>query len=288
MKKVFLVLIVVSMVLCACTTAGQKLPQNVGKPIENESAPAGSSGTVTTQSTGTPSTQGSQPATQTSVPTTSVPATSSPATSAPATSGSTPPVTTAPHTHQYTATVTQKATCEDLGVKTYTCSCSASYREAIPATGHSWGQWIETKIATAAEMGEEVRTCNNCDEVQNHRTSKIAFEGVDYFYNPDNNIIQSGQVAVRPRCVFWSGGKLYVQAFLINGTGSTAVVNKVALLTISNPSVTLAQAGNFSNSGAVLAPNQHSLIHLVFNANEVANYGASLASLHFEWSLDLG
>lgn len=301
MKRVFIVLIVVSMLLCACTTAGQKLPQNVGKPIENESTPTGSSGTLptnstgapATESTGAPATQGTQPATQTSAPTTTVPATTGattppvtnpPATNPPATN---PPATGTQHTHQYTEKITQPATCDDLGVKTFTCSCSASYREPIPATGHSWGQWIETKIATAAEMGEQVRTCNNCDEVQSQRTSKMSFDG-SYFYNRDNHTPQAGEVAVKPRCVFWNGGNLYVEAYLINGTNSTVRVNKISWLRISNASVNLAYAENFSNSGAILAPGAYSTVYLRYGTDQVANYGAGLETLSFSWGLDLG
>ncbi|MBQ6890959.1 MAG: hypothetical protein IJN53_08100, partial [Oscillospiraceae bacterium] len=41
------------------------------------------------------------------------------------------------HTHSYSESVTTAATCDKAGVKTFTCSCGASYTEAIPALGHS-------------------------------------------------------------------------------------------------------------------------------------------------------
>ncbi|MBQ6890047.1 MAG: hypothetical protein IJN53_03405, partial [Oscillospiraceae bacterium] len=41
------------------------------------------------------------------------------------------------HTHSYSEKVTTAATCDKAGVKTFTCSCGASYTEAIPALGHS-------------------------------------------------------------------------------------------------------------------------------------------------------
>lgn len=34
----------------------------------------------------------------------------------------------------------------------------------IPALGHSWGEWTETKAATETTPGEETRTCSRCDE----------------------------------------------------------------------------------------------------------------------------
>lgn len=42
------------------------------------------------------------------------------------------------HTHSYSSEVTTAPTCTRSGVRTYTCSCGASYTEAIPATGHAW------------------------------------------------------------------------------------------------------------------------------------------------------
>ena len=40
------------------------------------------------------------------------------------------------HVHSYTATTTTAATCGDEGLMTYTCDCSHTYTEVIPATGN--------------------------------------------------------------------------------------------------------------------------------------------------------
>lgn len=53
------------------------------------------------------------------------------------------------HTHKYTADVTSAATCTTAGVRTYTCSCGASYTESIPATGHNYVDGICTACAEA-------------------------------------------------------------------------------------------------------------------------------------------
>lgn len=51
-----------------------------------------------------------------------------------------------PHTHKYTSKVTKNATCTSKGVKTYKCSCGASYTKPIPATGaHKWVNHTATK-----------------------------------------------------------------------------------------------------------------------------------------------
>ncbi|MBR5616939.1 MAG: discoidin domain-containing protein [Oscillospiraceae bacterium] len=59
------------------------------------------------------------------------------------------------------------AKCEVAGkTAVYTCSngCgTVTGGEEIPATGHTWGDWTETKAATLNEKGEERRDCANCD-----------------------------------------------------------------------------------------------------------------------------
>ena len=52
------------------------------------------------------------------------------------------------HTHSYSAKVTKEATCSEVGVTTYTCSCGDSYTESIPTTGHSFGDYVYNNDAT--------------------------------------------------------------------------------------------------------------------------------------------
>lgn len=82
------------------------------------------------------------------------------------------------HTHSYTETITKQPTCTEDGEKTYTCECGDSYTEAIPATGHHYGNddkctdcgelnpehkhnYTEaiTKEPTCTEDGEKTYTC---------------------------------------------------------------------------------------------------------------------------------
>ena len=62
--------------------------------------------------------------------------------------------------HYYVGTVTTEPSCEDAGVKTYTCywGCGASYTEAIDAKGHTPG---------AAADCENPQTCTECGAVLN-------------------------------------------------------------------------------------------------------------------------
>jgi len=60
-------------------------------------------------------------------------------------------------------TVTTPATCEDSGVKTYTCTnCNETKQETIPPTGHTPGNGGETVQPTCTEDGYTSSTCANC------------------------------------------------------------------------------------------------------------------------------
>ncbi|MBQ6890618.1 MAG: hypothetical protein IJN53_06370, partial [Oscillospiraceae bacterium] len=64
------------------------------------------------------------------------------------------------HTHSYSSSVTTAATCTTAGVRTYTCSCGASYTEAISALGHSYSSKVTAPTCTA--NGYTTYTCTNC------------------------------------------------------------------------------------------------------------------------------
>lgn len=64
------------------------------------------------------------------------------------------------HTHSYSNQITKQPTCTQTGVRTYTCSCGASYTESVAAKGHNYG----TKIIapTWTEQGYTLHTCSVC------------------------------------------------------------------------------------------------------------------------------
>ena len=68
-----------------------------------------------------------------------------------------------PHEHAYHETQRVDPTCTEDGYIRHTCDCGDSYREPLPATGHSWGEW------TPAGDGEEVRYCDACG-AEDYRT----------------------------------------------------------------------------------------------------------------------
>ena len=74
----------------------------------------------------------------------------------------TPP---AQHTHTWDAgVVTKEATCTETGVKTFTCSCGATYTEDIPAKGHNYNNGV----------------CSNCGDKQPEvKATEKAWDALD-------------------------------------------------------------------------------------------------------------
>ena len=67
------------------------------------------------------------------------------------------------HTHAYTSTVTKQPTCTAPGVRTYTCTCGASYTETIGALGHAYVNH-NAKAPTCTEKGwDAYKTCSRCN-----------------------------------------------------------------------------------------------------------------------------
>lgn len=78
------------------------------------------------------------------------------------------PETEVPHTHDYVSQITTPATCTDVGLKTYTCTCGDSYTEEITALGHS--ETTEYIDGTASADGLRRVYCENCDETYEEET----------------------------------------------------------------------------------------------------------------------
>ncbi len=73
------------------------------------------------------------------------------------------------------------ATCEAAGEVIYVCSrCGeedASRREAVPAKGHSYGEWLTKKEATTKEEGIEERTCLSCGHTEQRTIPMLPADG---------------------------------------------------------------------------------------------------------------
>ena len=65
-----------------------------------------------------------------------------------------------------TAGKTAGAHCSKCGVVT-------KAQQVIPATGHSFGDWKQTKAPTVQAAGQETRSCKNCSAVENREIPKL-------------------------------------------------------------------------------------------------------------------
>lgn len=61
--------------------------------------------------------------------------------------------------HAYSGTITKSATCEEDGLKTFSCGCGTSYTEVIKATGHSY-KGVVTTAATCYKDGVKTYSCH--------------------------------------------------------------------------------------------------------------------------------
>ncbi len=70
------------------------------------------------------------------------------------------------HSHSYTSSVTKAATCTSTGIKTFKCSCGASYTETIAKTAHNNKTTIPAVDATCTKTGlTEGKKCSVCGTI---------------------------------------------------------------------------------------------------------------------------
>ncbi|MBQ7255860.1 MAG: hypothetical protein IJS31_06435 [Oscillospiraceae bacterium] len=82
------------------------------------------------------------------------------------------------HTHSYSSSVTTQPGCTTTGVRTYTCSCGASYTETIAATGHKWDSGEIVQNAGCTDEGVKKFTCTNCGTTRTEAISPIGHDPV--------------------------------------------------------------------------------------------------------------
>ena len=65
-------------------------------------------------------------------------------------------------------------TCTGEGETARVCAvCGETFTESVPALGHSYGEWRQTKPATWREPGEERRQCGRCGDSQTRTAAKL-------------------------------------------------------------------------------------------------------------------
>lgn len=70
------------------------------------------------------------------------------------------------HTHSYTSEITTAPSCNQIGVRTFTCECGHKYTEALPKTEHSWSEWATLREPSETREGLRSRSCQKCGSVQ--------------------------------------------------------------------------------------------------------------------------
>ncbi len=67
----------------------------------------------------------------------------------------------------YIEVIVTPPTCTEQGYTTHNCYCGehSHVLDYVPATGHSYGEWVTTKPATCTEDGERTKTCAGCSDV---------------------------------------------------------------------------------------------------------------------------
>ena len=81
----------------------------------------------------------------------------------------------------------EAATCEDAGSYDEVVYCAVCgeeltrERKTVPATGHAWGEWTQTKAPSCTEAGEEQRVCAN--DSSHVETRTVAALGHDIIHH---------------------------------------------------------------------------------------------------------
>lgn len=107
------------------------------------------------------------------------------------------------HSHSYTSKITKEATCTEKGVKTFTCSCGATYTEDIPAKGHNYNNGV---CSNCGDKQPEVKATEKAWDALNTKLAEIkgnnnaalvtaAHNGTAYTLLLDVDAIQSGAEA---------------------------------------------------------------------------------------------
>ena len=81
--------------------------------------------------------------------------------------------------HSYVSVVTAP-TCTEQGYTTHTCSdCGNSYvDDYVAATGHSYGEWLNTTAPTCITGGQERRDCDNCEHYETRDVNALGHDEI--------------------------------------------------------------------------------------------------------------
>lgn len=85
--------------------------------------------------------------------------------------------------HDYEGKVTKEPTCEQTGVRTYTCkNCGDSYTEKIKENGHDYSGKV-TKEPTCEESGMRTYTCKDCGDTYTEKVGMKEHKWSNFTYS---------------------------------------------------------------------------------------------------------
>ncbi len=141
-------------------------------------------------------------------------------------------------------------------MKTYSCSCGASYTSGTKYDSHDWGSWTTTKAATCTDAGTQKHTCSRCST---SATQTIAALGHSYSAQSYSWSVDHSDCTVSFKC---SRDSSHSATYSASSTSSTTTTSEVLSSTVYSVSGTY--------SGASYSASYTEFIHsaiLKYNAN---------------------
>lgn len=140
----------------------------------------------------------------------------------------------------------------------------------------------ETEIPVITEAPAETEAPTEAPEVPDvpaNNTNNVFFNDTNYACGPN-------EVQIKPRYVYWDGGKLVAECFVINGYGHTIYDINVKSLSFENESGEIASASFGTMQNATIAPNSHIVWTFTFGEDCVMAPGAALSSLGCKFNVN--
>lgn len=106
--------------------------------------------------------------------------------------------------HNWETVVTQQSTCVIMGSQHDECTrCGITTEsEQLPALGHDYGTYRQTKAPTCIESGTEVSSCSRCSSSRSRSVSALGHNWGEWLYNNDATCNYDGTTtSICQRCL---------------------------------------------------------------------------------------